>query len=64
MKNNFVEIFGEKLYTVLFHYNFHQETWFCFKSEKKSEYFNGNINIVGTGKDPEAAFQNLLSKIS
>ena len=62
--NSFMKTFGQELYSVLFHYNHYQEKWFCFKSDQKREYFNGDNSIVGTGKDPEAAFQNLLSKKS
>jgi len=55
---------GQSLYSVLFHYNYHQGKWFCFPSDQKRNYFNGNTTILGTGKDPEQAFQNFIKQQS
>jgi hypothetical protein len=61
--SSFTQKFGNKLYGVLFHYNHHRGQWFCFPSDHKREYFNGDTYKIGKGKNPEEAFNDLYKNL-
>ena len=62
LDNELEETFSTDLYGVLFHYNYHRKSWFCFSNSEKREYFNGNTDTIGKGNSITNALLDYLNK--
>lgn len=62
LDNELEEAFSTDLYDVLFHYNYHRKSWFCFDNSEKAGYFNGTTDKAGSGNSVTNALLDYLNK--
>lgn len=54
----------QRLYELLFHYNYHNKKWSCFTRDDKRNYFNGTkpYSPIGVGSNVDKAYDNFIEK--